>query len=241
MMRRAVVLGLIGPLAVGTLALASPHSSSPARPRAAAIDPGNFVRRVTNPFFPLAPGTSWVYRGLKDGATQIDRVFVTHHTKNIVGVHATVVRDVATQHGRVIERTFDWYAQDKQGNVWYMGEDTTSFENGNVSKEGSWETGVHGAVPGIVMEADPQVPDGYRQEFWNGHAEDQAWVLARGGPVHVPLGNLHHALKTMEWTPLEPNVIDKKVYSLGIGLVSEESQTGPLETALLIRIHRPKA
>src|SRR5438034_7970660 len=166
MMRRAVVLGLIGPLVAGTLALASPRSSSPAGPREPAIDPANFVRRVTNPFFPLVPGSLWVYRGLKDGATQIDRVFVTHHTKSIVGIHATVVRDVATQHGRVIERTFDWYAQDKQGNVWYLGEDTTSFENGNVSKEGSWETGVHGAVPGIIMEADPQIADGYRQEFW---------------------------------------------------------------------------
>ncbi|MDP9341656.1 MAG: hypothetical protein M3Q23_06035 [Actinomycetota bacterium] len=240
-MRRAFVLGLIGPLAVGTLALASPRSVGSGPGTSPAVDPSNFVRHVTNPFFPLKPGTLWVYRGIKDGKTQIDRVFVTHKTNTIVGIRATVVRDVATQEGRVIERTFDWYAQDRQGNVWYLGEDTTSFENGNVSKEGSWETGVHGAVPGIVMEAEPQVADGYRQEFWKGHAEDQAWVLARGGPVHVPLGNLHHALKTMEWTPLEPNVIDKKVYSRGTGLVSEESQTGPLETALLIRIHRPNA
>ncbi len=240
MLRRALAIGAVVAAAGTTVAFASPHSGRSGAPTP-AIDPSNFVRHVTNPFFPLKPGTVWVYRGIKDGKTQIDRVFVTRHTKTILGVHATVVRDVATQGGRVIERTFDWYAQDKQGNVWYLGEDTIAFENGGSSTEGSWKSGVHGAVPGIVMEADPQVADGYRQEFWKGHAEDQAWVLTRGGTVHVPFGHLRHALGTMEWTPLEPNVIDKKVYARGIGLVSEKSQTGPLETALLIGLHRPSA
>src|SRR2546421_12907973 len=130
MLRRAVALGVVGALATGTWVLASPGSRSTATPRspgAPALDPSKFVRYVTNPFFPLKPGTLWVYRGVKDGKTQLDKVFVTHTTKMIEGVRATVVRDVATQGGKVIERTFDRYAQDKQGNVWYLGEDTIAF------------------------------------------------------------------------------------------------------------------
>ena len=205
------------------------------------IDPANFVTKVDNRWFPLVPGTTFHYEGVKDETKQTDDMVVTDQTKQILGVTCTVVRDTVSEHGKPVEQTFDWYAQDKQGNVWYLGEDTTAFENGTVSTEGSWQSGVRGAVPGIVMEADPQVADGYRQEFWKGHAEDQAWVLTRGGTVHVPFGHLRHALGTMEWTPLEPNVIDKKVYARGIGLVSEKSQTGPLETALLIGLHRPSA
>ena len=201
LLRRAITIGAIGAVAVGAWAMASP--AAPHSPRGRALDPSKFVAHVTNPFFPLKPGTLWVYRGIKDGKTQIDRVFVTHSTKTIEGVHATVVRDIARQGGTVIERTFDWFAQDRQGNVWYLGEDTVEFlPNGTSSTEGSWETGAHGAVPGIVMEGDPKVADGYRQEFWEGHAEDQAWILARGGSIHVPLGTLHRVLKTLEWSPL---------------------------------------
>src|SRR5438874_8571990 len=145
MLRRAVALGVIGALAAGTWALAPPgapsSSRAPRSPGATALDPSKFVRFVTNPFFPLKPGTLWVYRGIKDGKTQIDRVFVTSTTKMIEGVRATVVRDVATQAGRVIERTFDWYAQDRQGNVWYLGEDTVAYEPNGTSTEGAWEAG----------------------------------------------------------------------------------------------------
>jgi hypothetical protein len=209
--------------------------------RGPSVDPRDFVRHVTNPFFPLRPGTLFVYRGTKDGKGQTDRMYVTHRTKRILGVRTTVVRDVATHGSRVLERTFDWFAQDRTGNVWYLGEATREFEpNGHVSTEGSWEAGVHGARPGIVMEANPRAPDGYRQELFPGHAEDQAWVLRRGITVDVPYGRLRRGLRTLEWTPLEPGLIDRKSYAWGVGLVSEESATGPRETAELVRVRRPR-
>ena len=207
--------------------------------QAPAVDPSNFVRHVTNPFYPLKPGTLLVYRGTRDGQLQTDRVYVTYRTKEILGVRTTVVRDIARHGSRVLEKTFDWFAQDKAGTVWYFGENTKSFENGKVDTEGSWKAGVDGAVPGIIMEADPHVADGYRQEFYRGHAEDQAWILRRGGTVHVPIGRLRHRLVTLEWTPLEHNVIDTKIYARGFGIVLEKSRTGPKETAALVRVHRP--
>ncbi|MFL5797676.1 MAG: hypothetical protein ACJ77A_07045 [Actinomycetota bacterium] len=236
-----VAAGVVMTAAGNAWTAASPHDARIASAGGASIDPGNFVRHVTNPFYPLRSGTLFVYRGTKDGAGQTDRVYVTHRTKRILGVRATVVRDVATHGSRVLERTLDWFAQDRAGNVWYLGEATREFlPNGHVSTEGSWEAGVHGARPGIVMEADPRAPDGYRQEFYAGHAEDQAWVLRRGITVVVPYGRLHRGLRTLEWTPLEPGVIDKKAYAWGVGLVSEESATGPRETAELVRIRRPQ-
>jgi hypothetical protein len=244
MRRRLAALAVVGTvIAVGAVTVCLVPAAG-AEPRHDAgtgtgVDPSDFVRHVTNPFFPLRPGTLFVFRGTKDGRGQTDRVFVTHRTRRILGVRATVVRDVARHGARVLERTFDWYAQDRAGNVWYLGEATREFgPNGQVSTEGSWESGVHGARPGIVMEADPRAPDGYRQEFLAGHAEDQAWVLHRGVTVVVPFGRLRHGLRTLEWTPLEPGVIDRKSYARGVGLVSEESETGPHETAELVRVRR---
>ncbi len=205
-----------------------------------AIDPSNFVAHVTNPYFPLKPGTVLVYKGLKDGDTQIDRVTVTNRTKVVQGVRTTVVRDVATaQGGRALESTVDWFAQDEQGNVWYFGEATKSYEGGKVSTEGSWQAGEDGAKPGIVMEAHPQVSSGYRQELYPGHAEDMAWITSLGDSLRVPYGNLENVLLTMEWTRLEPGVIDRKWYAPGIGIVREASATGAVETAQLVDVIRP--
>jgi hypothetical protein len=204
-----------------------------------AVDPDNFVRHVTNPYFPLRPGTLFVYRGSEEGQTQVDRVFVTHRTKTIQGVRTTVVRDVIRHKGRVVERTFDWYAQDKEGTVWYFGEDTKAFEDGQVSTEGSWKAGVDGARPGIIMKADPHATDAYRQEFYRDHAEDQAWVVKRGGTVRVPLRKLRHKLVTFEWSRLEPGIISKKVYARGFGIALERAMSGPQETSKLVRVRRP--
>src|SRR5437588_3650504 len=235
---RTVVGAVIGALVAGTAfvaAAATQHSA-----RTTSIDPSNFVRHVTNPYYPLKPGTLLVYKGVRDGQTQKDRVAVTYRTRVIEGVRTTVERDVATHHARLLERTTDYYAQDKQGNVWYFGEATKAFEpNGRVSTEGSWLAGRNGARPGIIMEAHPHVADGYRQEYYKGHAEDQAWILARGLSLRVPYGHLHRVLLTMEWTPLEPKVIDKKWYGRGIGIVKELSAAGPLERAELVRVRRP--
>jgi hypothetical protein len=233
-----ITLVVLGGVVLGATAIAVASTSKPAT--GGTIDPSNFVRHVTNPFYPLKPGTVLVYKGVRDGQTQVDRVTVTHRTRVIQGVRTTAVRDVATHKGRVLEATTDWYAQDKQGNVWYFGEATKSFgSTGTVSTEGSWLAGRQRAVPGIIMEADPRVADGYRQEFYKGHAEDQAWILHRGGSVRVPYGLIHPALLTMEWTPLEPNVVDKKWYGRGIGIVKEQSVAGGQETADLVRVTRP--
>jgi|SRR6266540_3372670 len=242
-MRRTalIALAVVGTTVCGAAVgmAGSPAPAPNAATATAGIDPANFVRHVTNPYFPLKPGALLVYKGIKDGQSQVDRVFVTYRTKTILGVHATVVRDIARHKGRILEKTFDWYAQDTQGNVWYMGENTKAFENGHVDTEGSWKAGEHGARAGIVIEADPRAATAYRQEFWRGHAEDQAWVVKRGGTVRVPLGKLDHKLVTFEWSRLEPGVIDKKVYAQGFGIALEVSQTGPKETAKLVRVHRP--
>ena len=203
------------------------------------VNPADFVRHVTNRYFPLKPGTLLVYRGAEEGQSQLDRVFVTHKTKTILGVRTTVVHDVVRHKGRVLERTFDWYAQDKQGNVWYFGENTRSFENGHVSREGSWKAGRDGAQAGIIMKAHPRVPVAYRQEYYKGHAEDQAWVVRRGGKVHVRYRTFRHKLVTFEWSRLEPRIVAKKVYAPGVGIALERSMSGPSETSQLVRVRRP--
>src|SRR3954462_4616621 len=130
------------------------------------FDPDSFVRRVDNRFFPLVPGTRFVYKGEEDGENETNVTLVTRDRKNILGISAVVVLDRVFVHGELKEKTFDWYAQDKEGNVWYLGEDTKEYEDGRVvSTEGSWESGKHGAKPGIIMLAHPRVGDEYRQEF----------------------------------------------------------------------------
>ena len=207
---------------------------------APVLDPANFVAVIDNPYLPFPVGRTWVYTGTKDGQTQTDTVTVTADAKVILGITATVVSDVATHDATVLERTFDWYAQDQQGNVWYLGEDTTAFlANGKTDTSGSWEAGVHGAQPGIVMEAHPQIPDAYRQEYLVGQAEDTAWVVQLGGTITVPYGKLRDTLTTLEATRLEPGLYDQKVYARGVGLVLEQALTGPTENAQLVSISGP--
>jgi hypothetical protein len=204
------------------------------------FDPTNFGAVIDNPYFPLPVGRTLVYRGIKDGQTQRDIVRVTSRTKVILGVTATVVSDVADHNGRVLERTSDWYAQDKQGNVWYLGENTVHvLPNGTRDTSGSWQAGVSGAVPGIVMEANPRVPDAYRQEFFAGEAEDTAWVVKRGGWIRVPYGKVRNVLTTLEATRLEPGVYDQKIYGPGIGIILERSLGGAIETANLVSVTGP--
>jgi hypothetical protein len=181
-----------------------------------------------------------VYEGVRDGRSQRDVVEVTNTTKVVMGVTCVVVLDTATHNGSLIEKTEDWFAQDKDGNVWYFGEDTAEYEHGKVvSREGSWEGGVNGAQPGIIMPAHPQVPASYRQEYLKGHAEDMAWIVSTGGSVQVPAGSFHDVLLTIEWTRLEPGVIDKKLYAPGIGIIKELTAAGPNETANLVSFTKP--
>ena len=207
---------------------------------APVFDPNNFVAVIDNPYFPLPVGRTLVYSGVKDGQTQRDTVTVTNQTKVILGVTARVVSDIAHHDGAILERTSDWYAQDKQGNVWYLGEDTVHFlPHGKADTSGSWEAGVNGAVPGIVMEANPQIPDAYRQELLAGQAEDTAWIVDRGTTLRVPYGKISNALTTLEATRLEPGAYDQKVYGPGIGIVLEQSLSGANENAKLESVTGP--
>src|SRR5205807_9698536 len=218
------------------VAVWAPWASSAGSGYEPVLNPANFTTTIDNPYFPLPVGRTWVYHGVKDGQTQEDRVTVTDQTKVVAeGMTARVVSDVATHDGALLEKTSDWYAQDKQGNVWYLGEDTAAYlPNGKVDTSGSWEAGVHDAEPGIVMEANPQIPDAYRQEFLTGQAEDTAWIVDRGGSIQLPFKVVHNVVTSLEFTVLEPKVIDKKVYAPGLGIVKEQSVQGPLEVATLV-------
>jgi hypothetical protein len=204
---------------------------------APVLDHGNFVPVIDNPYFPLPVGRQLVYTGAKDGQTQRDTVTVTDQKRVILGISTTVVSDVATHDGALLEKTFDFYAQDKQGNVWYLGEDTTAFlPNGKTDTSGSFVAGVNGAQPGIIMEANPQIPDAYRQECAAGQAEDTAWVVGTTGTVTVPYGKVRNVLTTLEATRIEPGAYDEKVYGPGIGIVREQALTGTSEFAELVSV-----
>lgn len=227
------LLAMWAPRASGASATQSACGTS----YAPVLDPAHFVPAIDNPYFPLPVGRKLVYEGIKDGQTQTDTVIVTDQKKVILGITATVVSDVATHDGSVLEKTFDFYAQDDQGNVWYVGEDTTHFlPNGKADTSGSFTAGVDGAQPGIIMEAHPQIPDAYRQECYASQAEDTAWVVGTNGSASVPFGKVRNALTTLESTRLEPGAYDEKVYGPGIGIVSERSLTGPNEYALLVSV-----
>jgi hypothetical protein len=235
---------LIAAGVVGIAVAGGGHHLGRARDTAAApvFDPGNFTAGapVTNTYFPLPIGRTLTYTGIKDGQTQRDVVTITGQTKTILGIRATVVHDEADHNGTLLEKTDDWYAQDDQGNVWYLGEDTAAYgKNGKVDTTGSWQAGVNGAVPGIIMEGNPQVPDAYRQEFLAGQAEDTAWIVDLGGTVTVPYGRVRNVLTTLEATVLEPGAYDQKVYGPGIGIVLEQALTGPNEVAKLVSVSGP--
>jgi hypothetical protein len=186
------------------------------------LDPKNFTANIDNPYWPMGPGTQWTYRETdQEGAEQKVVVTVTDQTKKIAnGVVARVVRDTVTEDGRLIEDTFDWYAQDKQGNVWYLGENTAEFENGEMTtREGSFEAGVDGALPGIVMPVDPQDGMQYRQEYYKGEAEDNGEVLGLDEMAQVPYGQFDNALLTKDTIAIEPNVLEYKLYAKGVGPV----------------------
>ena len=211
-MRRQVAL-----LAVALLAGGGGGDSSdlPQGSQSVQLGPDEFTAEIDNPWWPMKPGSHWVYR---EGHQQVD-VTVTDRTKRILGIDARVVHDIVTEDGDVVEDTFDWYAQDEDGNVWYLGEDTKEYDNGAVSTEGSWEAGVDGAQPGVLLPGDPEVGQAYRQEHYAGHAEDRARVLALDGHAAVPYGSFSGALLTEETTPLEPDLVERKYYARDVGPV----------------------
>lgn len=199
-------------------------------PYAPPIDPSDFTTSIDNPFMPLVPGTRFVY----EGAAERIVVDVTHETRVVMGVTTVVVRDQAFRNGALIEDTFDWFAQDDAGNVWYFGEATTAVSNGVAgSTRGSWEAGVDGAQPGIVMLAAPVVGDTYRQEYLAGEAEDEARIVDLDESVTVPAGSYRGVLLTEDFTPLEPGRAEHKLYARGVGLVEERVAGGRTEVSLI--------
>ena len=205
------------------------------------IDAENFVARVDNPLWPLQPGTSYHYEGVRGKTPQTDDELVLARQKQILGISATIVRDTVSEHGRAIERTLDYYAQDKQGNVWYLGEDSFERDHGRFAKASdSWLSGVDGAKPGIIMPAHPQPGDRYRQEYYpHGEALDEAHVLGERGPVTVPYGTFKRALVTSEFSPLEPQT-EQKYYVAGVGEILERVVKGHREEFRLVAVkHSP--
>jgi len=224
LMTAAATAGVL--LALGSSASGNAASGS-------APVPGNFVRRVDNPWFPLTPGTTFVYRGVKDGKASRDVYSVTFATKKIQGVLFLA--------GRLGERTTDWYAQDRRGNVWYFGESTAELDRAGrvTSTEGTWQAGRNGAQAGIYITGTPRVGQVRRQEYYKGHAEDHFAVVSLHASISVPYVTSHSALLTKEWTPLEPGTLDHKYYVRGIGEVKEVAIKGPTERAELVSVRRP--
>jgi hypothetical protein len=191
------------------------------------IDSADFVAAIDNPYLPFIPGSRWVYEGTDDGEAERIEVEVTTDRRQVMGVSTTVVRDTVYVDGELAEDTSDWYAQDRDGNVWYMGEDTKEYEDGEVSSTGgSWEAGVDGALAGIIMQAQPTVGDAYRQEYYAGEAEDLAEITALDASEAVPFGDFDDLLVIKEWNPLEPEVTEDKYYAPGVGTVLELKTAG---------------
>jgi hypothetical protein len=204
------------------------------------VDAREFVDVVDNPYFPLDPGTTLVYEGRSDGQREVVTIEVTDRTKEILGVTATVVKDTVEVAGELHELTFDWYAQDLEGNVWYLGEDTKEFEGGEVvSTEGSWRAGVYGALPGVIMPAAPEVGLAYTQEHLKGEAEDKGRIVAVGERITVPHGSFTDIVVTADWTPLEPKFLEHKHYAPGIGVVFEELVRGGEAKLRLVEVRKP--
>jgi hypothetical protein len=201
------------------------------------LDLAQFTSTIDNPYWPMPPGSRWVYREVDvEGTRQRVEVTVTRQTRKIMGIDTRVVHDVVTEDGQLIEDTYDWYAQDAEGNVWYLGEDTKEYENGKVTTTGgSWEAGVDGAQPGILLPGRPSRGMAYRQEYYKGEAEDAGEVLSLDEMATVPTGFYQHVLMTKDTTPLEPKLLEYKFYAQGVGPVLAVAVSGGSDRMELLR------
>jgi hypothetical protein len=211
-----------------------PQGGDPVR-----LDPEDFTIRIDNRYWPMQPGARWVYREMGENGRELrDEVTVTNRTKVVNGVRARVVHDVVRLEGRVLEETDDWYAQDRAGNVWYLGERTREYQDGKVkTTAGSWEAGVDGAQAGVVMPARPVLGMRYRQEHYAGQAEDRGEVIGIDQQAVVPCGRFNRVLVTEDTNALDRGAQEHKYYALGVGPVLTVSKGGKREE--LIRFERP--
>jgi hypothetical protein len=243
---RNSILTVMTALLVATTAACGGGTSNSTTPRAASplpqgsepfkVDPADFTTEIDNRYWPMKPGSHWVYRETNaEGEVQRNDVVVTNKTKTIDGIEAVVVHDTVKLGGQLTEDTFDWYAQDSKGNLWYLGEDTAEYENGKPkTKEGSWEAGVDGALGGIIVPAHPTRGLTYREEYYKGHAEDGAEVLGLHARAKVPNGTYDDLLQTRNFSPIEPDVIEEKFYAPGVGVVLELTVSGGSDRSELI-------
>ena len=206
------------------------------------LDPKDFTTRIDNPYWPMTPGSRWVYRETdSEGTEQRVEVTVTRRTKRIAnGIEARVVHDVVTEDGQPTEVTDDWYAQDSDGNIWYLGEATTEYENGKpTTTAGSFEAGVDGAQPGVILPAEPKPGLSYRQEYYGGEAEDKGQIVGLHEQAEVPAGHFKDVLMTKDVNPLEPKILEFKFYARGVGPVLAVSVSGGSDREELLRFSAP--
>jgi hypothetical protein len=215
------------------VAVSDPQAQTP------AFDTSNFSNplEIDNKYFPLKPGTTMIYEGKSDGDPTRDVFVVTNDTKEIMGITTRVVHDDAYVDEEHEETTNDWFAQDDQGNVWYMGEYTTDLTTKKNQHEGSWEAGVKGAKAGIIMEANPKVGDTYNQEFLKGVAEDKGTVLSLDEKMTVPYGTFSNVIKTEDINPLEPDIVENKYYAQDIGYIKGVKVKGESGVESLVQIN----
>jgi hypothetical protein len=243
--RSAAVAGLAAALAAASLAGCSSSTGSaaggstrlPQGGETVRLDPADFTVNITNTYWPMKPGQRWVYEEKDDkGTVTRDEVTVLDQTQKVDGIEARVVHDLATSGGVTVEDTTDWYAQDSAGNLWYLGEQTTEFQNGQPgSTEGSWKAGVEGAQPGIALPAEPKNGMAYRQEYLKGDAQDHAVVLSTDERAQTPSGSYTGALLTRDTSPLEPELVELKWYAPGVGPVLTLTPSGEVTREALVQ------
>jgi len=242
--RRFAVLTILAVAGLGVAACGSDSdsedtASTPTSVYAPEINAADFSSTIDNPFLPRKPGTRMVYEGPTDEGKERIVIEVTRDTRTVMGVTTVVVRDTVTLNGELIEDTYDWYAQHRDGSVWYFGEDTKEFEGGKVvSTKGSWEGGVDGALPGIVMPAQPQVGQKFRQEYYRDEAEDMGEILSLTEKATVPFGTFGDVVKTRDTTPLQPELVEEKYYARGVGFVLGVDIAGGTDRIELVAVEQ---
>ena len=240
MNRALAAIATIGFVCLAACGADTPHGGAD-RPQQGPdhLDPSQFVTGIDNPYLPLKPGTVWEYAVTSSDGEERVVVTVLERTRVVDGVTATVVHDKVTHpDGSLIEDTYDWFAQDKDGTIWYLGEATKAYEGSKVSTKGSWEAGVDGARAGRFMLAHPKVGARYQQEYYEGEAEDVGEVLATDESVTGPTGSYDQVVQTADTTPLEPGLVEQKWYAPGVGTVQERDVKGGDEKVTLVKLTR---